>query len=133
LEAFAHDRGLDRVRFPGYIPYLELPALYAACDLFVHPAREERWGVSVAEALACGLPVVTSSRVGAAYDLIHPGANGFTYEAGDVTDLAQRIDQALSLPRTGVEAESAAILARWDYAATWRAIVEAAGRTLQRR
>src|SRR3954463_1355344 len=35
-----------RVRFPGYIPYLELPALYAAADLFVHPAREERWGVS---------------------------------------------------------------------------------------
>jgi glycosyltransferase involved in cell wall biosynthesis len=133
LEAFAHDRGIDRVRFPGYIPYPELPALYAACDLFVHPAREERWGVSVAEALACGLPVVTSSRVGAAHDLIRPGANGFTYEAGDAIDLARRIEDALALPRMGVEAESTTILARWDYTAAWRAILNATDRALQRR
>ena len=52
-------------------PTRELPALYAASDLFVHAAREERWGVSVQEALACGLPVVASSRVGAARDLRH--------------------------------------------------------------
>lgn len=133
LEAFARDRGLDRVRFPGYIPYPDLPALYAACDLFVHPAREERWGVSVAEALACGLPVVTSSRVGSSRDLIEPGRNGFTYEAGDAASLAARMAGALALPRAAVEAASAGILARWDYAAAWRSILEAAARAAERR
>jgi glycosyltransferase involved in cell wall biosynthesis len=122
----------ERVRFPGYIPYPELPALYAAADLFVHPAREERWGVSVQEALACGLPVVASSRVGAAYDLVEPGGNGFLYEAGDETELAGRLAEALALPPERVRETSGEVLARWDYAAVWDGLLEAAGRTLGR-
>jgi glycosyltransferase involved in cell wall biosynthesis len=117
-----------RVRFPGYVPYPELPSLYAAADLFVHPAREERWGVSVQEALACGLPVIASSRVGAATDLIEPGGNGFPYEAGDDAGLASRLSQALALPPEHVRARSAEILSRWDYNATWAHILEAACR-----
>jgi glycosyltransferase involved in cell wall biosynthesis len=128
LEAFARDRGLARVRFPGYVPYPELPALYAAADLFVHAAREERWGVSVQEALACGLPVVASSRVGAGCDLIAAGGNGFVYPAGDDGELAHRIGEALALDPGRVRESSGAILARWDYAATWRHLLDAAGR-----
>jgi glycosyltransferase involved in cell wall biosynthesis len=123
-------RGLSRVRFPGYVPYPDLPALYAASDLFVHPAREERWGVSVQEALACGLPVVASSRVGAGYDLIEADGNGFVYPAGDDAMLAHRIGEALALDRARVRERSAGILARWDYAATWRNLLQAAERVL---
>src|SRR5690606_10719268 len=39
---------------------------FAALDLFLYPARFEEYGLVVAEALACGLPVLTSRRVGAA-------------------------------------------------------------------
>ena len=128
LEAFAREKGRDRVRFPGYVPYPELPALYAAADLFVHAAREERWGVSVQEALACGLPVVASSRVGAGYDLVEVGGNGFLYPAGDDGMLAHRIGEALALPPERVRERSGAILSRWDYAATWRNLLDAADR-----
>jgi glycosyltransferase involved in cell wall biosynthesis len=128
LEDFARANGRSRVRFPGYVPYPELPALYAAADLFVHAAREERWGVSVQEALACGLPVVASSRVGAGYDLVEVGGNGFVYPAGDDGMLAHRIGEALALPPERVRERSAAILARWDYAATWRNLLHAADR-----
>jgi len=117
-----------RVVFPGYVPYPELPALYAAADLFVHPAREERWGVSVQEALACGLPVIASSRVGAAFDLVEPGGNGFLYAAGDDGELAARIGDALALPAGRVRETSAAVLARWDYAAAWQGLLAAAAR-----
>jgi glycosyltransferase involved in cell wall biosynthesis len=116
---------LARVRFPGYIPYPDLPALYAASDLFVHPAREERWGVSVQEALACGLPVVASSRVGAGYDLIEVGENGFVYPAGDGERLAHRVGEALALDPERVRRRSAAVLAAWDYTATWRNLLRA--------
>lgn len=129
LEAFARERGLERVRFLGYVPYPELPALYAVSDLFIHPAREERWGVSVQEALACGLPVIASSRVGAARDLILPGRNGATYAAGDEAGLARRIDEVLRLDPAAVREENRKILADWDYAATWRGILRAAART----
>lgn len=128
LEDFTRSQGLSRILFPGYVPYPELPALYAASDLFVHPAREERWGVSVQEALACGLPVVASSRVGAGVDLIAPGRNGFLYESGWEGELARRVEDALALPREGVHESSREILARWDYAATWRNLLEAAAR-----
>ena len=126
VERLAAELGPGRAGFLGYVPYAELPALYAAADLFVHPAREERWGVSVAEALACGLPVVTSTRVGAGYDLLAPGANGWLYPAGDATELAGRIRQALALDRRVVAAASREVLARWDYAASWRYLLDAA-------
>ena len=128
LEDFARAECLARVSFPGYVPYPELPALYAAADLFVHPAQEERWGVSVQEALACGLPVVASSRVGAGYDLIEVGGNGFVYPAGDDGMLAHRIGEALALDPERARQRSAGILARWDYAATWRNLLRAAER-----
>jgi len=131
LERFVGEKRLARVRFPGYIPYPELPALYAASDLFVHAAREERWGVSVQEALACGLPVVASSRVGAGYDLLEVGGNGFVYPAGDDAMLAHRIGEALALQPEPARARSRAILARWDYAATWRGLLKAAERAVR--
>ena len=130
VERLAAELGPGRAGFLGYVPYAELPALYAAADLFVHPAREERWGVSVAEALACGLPVVTSTRVGAGYDLLAPGANGWLYPAGDATELAGRIRQALALDRRVVAAASREVLARWDYAASWRHLLDAAERVV---
>lgn len=133
LESFAAEHLPGRAHFLGYVPYPELPALYGAADLFVHPAREERWGVSIAEALAAGLPVVASSRVGAARDLLAPGENGFTYEAGDDVDLAGRIDQALRLDPGAVRRASDAVLARWDYAAAWSGLIAAAGRAVLRR
>lgn len=131
LEAFARDHRLARVRFPGYIPYPELPALYAAADLFVHPAREERWGVSVQEALACGLPVVASTRVGAGYDLIEVGGNGFVYPAGDDGMLAHRIGEALALDPERARERSGSILDRWDYAASWSHLLNAAQRVVR--
>jgi glycosyltransferase involved in cell wall biosynthesis len=126
-EALEREAGA-RVRFPGYVPYPELPALYAAADLFVHPAREERWGVSVEEALACGLPVIASSRVGAAFDLLEAGGNGFLYTAGDDSELAARLGDALALPAERVREASDAVLARWDYAAAWHGLLTAAAR-----
>lgn len=127
LEAAAGASGIGRrVSFPGYVPYPELPALYGAADLFVHPAAEERWGVSVQEALACGLSAIASERVGAGRDLIEPGKNGFLYPAGNAEALARAILQALALPRARIDRASREILARWDYAATWRHLLAAA-------
>jgi glycosyltransferase involved in cell wall biosynthesis len=133
LESFAREHGLSRVRFLGYVPYPDLPALYAASDLFVHAAREERWGVSVQEALACGLPVVASSRVGAARDLIGEGRNGYVYHAGDAVDLADRLTAGLDLDRDQVREHTLAVLARWDYPATWAALLQASDRAAIRR
>jgi glycosyltransferase involved in cell wall biosynthesis len=126
LECYARAAALDRVSFIGYVAYGELPALYAAADLFVHAPREERWGVSVAEALASGLPVVASSRVGAGHDLVVEGGNGFLYDSGNVSQLASRIRDALRMAPERVAAASREVLGRWGHQAAWRALLAAA-------
>jgi hypothetical protein len=75
--------------------------------------------------------VVASSRVGAGYDLLEVGGNGFVYPAGDDAMLAHRIGEALALAPEAARARSRAILARWDYAATWRGLLNAAERVVR--
>jgi glycosyltransferase involved in cell wall biosynthesis len=48
------------VRFLGYVPEADLPALYSLATLFVYPSLYEGFGLPVLEALACGAPVITS-------------------------------------------------------------------------
>jgi glycosyltransferase involved in cell wall biosynthesis len=57
------DHGLDsRVIFTGYVPDEDLAALYVGADVFVYPSLYEGFGLPVAEAMACGTPVLTSNR-----------------------------------------------------------------------
>ncbi|MGE5245803.1 MAG: glycosyltransferase family 4 protein [Betaproteobacteria bacterium] len=47
------------IRFTGYVPFDDLPALYSASEMFVFPSLYEGFGLPVVEAMACGTPVVT--------------------------------------------------------------------------
>jgi glycosyltransferase involved in cell wall biosynthesis len=49
----------DAVRFIGYVPFADLPALYSLAEMFVFPSIYEGFGLPVIEAMACGTPVVT--------------------------------------------------------------------------
>jgi glycosyltransferase involved in cell wall biosynthesis len=49
----------DAVRFTGYVPFEDLPAIYNLAELFVFPSVYEGFGLPVVEAMACGTPVVT--------------------------------------------------------------------------
>ncbi|OHB97751.1 MAG: hypothetical protein A2Z57_11095 [Planctomycetes bacterium RIFCSPHIGHO2_12_39_6] len=51
----------DRIIFLGNVPYEELPFLYSACMIFVYPSTCESFGLTLAEAMACGTPVLASN------------------------------------------------------------------------
>jgi glycosyltransferase involved in cell wall biosynthesis len=51
----------DRVRVTGFVPDEELPAWYSGADLFAYPSLYEGFGLPPLEAMACGVPVLTSN------------------------------------------------------------------------
>jgi glycosyltransferase involved in cell wall biosynthesis len=91
LRAFCAQQALDHVVFTGFVNQSELPALYAASDLFVLPSEDEPWGLAVNEAMCAGLPVVVSREVGCVADLVRDGVNGFAPAAGDIDGLARAL------------------------------------------
>lgn len=68
---------ISDVFFVGFKQKEELSQYYAVADLFVLPSTQEVWGLVLNEAMACGLPVIATSSVGASKDLIIDGQNGF--------------------------------------------------------
>src|SRR5205807_2619405 len=115
------------VRLVGYVKYSELPKWYAISNVFVHPAKRESWGVSVNEAMACGLPVVASSSVGSSYDLIHDGINGYQYPSGDIKALADCLARIASRADRGCELgeRSRHLINAWDFEATMKSLESA--------
>jgi len=81
------------VFFPGFRQIEELPRFFSHAGCFVHPAISEPWGLVINEAMACGLPIVSSNNVGAAEELVDHGKNGFVFPPLDTSELARRLVQ----------------------------------------
>ena len=76
LEALRDSLGLgDAVIFTGFVPDADLPALYAACDLYAHTGLAESFGLSVLEAASSGLPVVAVAE-GGPLEILRDGDTG---------------------------------------------------------
>jgi glycosyltransferase involved in cell wall biosynthesis len=123
--------GLDVVHAPGH----PLPA-YQRGELFVFPSVSDGFGLVVAEAMACGLPVITTDCCGAS-EWVEPGQSGWVVPAGDEDALASALDQAIArrtdLADMGRVARQTAECLSDDSSASRlrRAIIEAWGRDCQ--
>lgn len=107
LRALADELGVgDRVVLPG--AWSDVPALLAAFDAFVHPAIAESFGMVIIEAMAMGLPIV-STPVGIAPDVVDDevGVLAASAEEPDVrASLASLIARRSEWPRMGAAAHA---------------------------
>ena len=96
-QRYAADLGIEqRVIFAGRQPAIQ--AFYGAADLFVLPTIYEPFPNVNLEAMACGLPVITTQTAGGA-DLIVSGKNGYLIpDAWSVGELSEQITAFLALP-----------------------------------
>ncbi|WP_336973138.1 glycosyltransferase family 4 protein [Sphingobium aromaticiconvertens] len=90
----ADELGLtDRVEFTGWIGAEEVHSILCRGDVYVLPSRQENQPMSILEAMACGLPVV-STLIGAIPEQVIDGETGFLVppgEAGALADALQRL------------------------------------------
>lgn len=113
LAAIVESTGLaDRVRFAGVLGGEALEAAYGGADLLVHPSRSESYGMVVADALAHGVPVLTTA-------------------VGGVPEAIGRADAALIVPSDDPWALRVA-LQRWWSSAELRERMRAAARDARR-
>ncbi|NMB77065.1 MAG: glycosyltransferase family 4 protein [Myxococcales bacterium] len=91
----------DRTRWLCQVEYARMPRLYALAagsgGCLVITSSDESFGMTAAEAMACGLPVV-ATRVGALPELIREPETGFLVELGDVEAAANNVTHVLGDP-----------------------------------
>lgn len=99
-EAHYQERFLDalgsmrsRAHIAGYVPDADLPTYFAAADAFVLPTLLEGFGLPLVEAMAAGLPVVTTT-AGSADEIV--GDAGLVVPVGDSVALASALDRVLT-------------------------------------
>jgi len=93
---FCQVNNLRNVFFEGFVYQEDLPAYYAAADVFVLPTHSDSWGLVLNEAMACKLPVISTDVAGAARDLIYHGENGYIYKKGNVDELIKFLRRVLN-------------------------------------
>lgn len=132
-ERLAHKLGIaGRVCFAGHCP--EVRAAYFASDFLVHPTFYDPCSLVVLEALACGLPVITSRHNGAS-ELLSPLREGYVIDdPHDYDRLAWCIEQMLDPSRRMACARAArAASVRWTFEQHYQQMLSVLGEAAARR
>ncbi|MEP7232693.1 MAG: glycosyltransferase family 1 protein, partial [Ginsengibacter sp.] len=61
LKEIKHPELINRIQILNYISFTEVPFLYNLSKIFLYPSHRESFGMPVVEAMACGIPVITSN------------------------------------------------------------------------
>lgn len=119
---------LPGLRVLGKHPHEELPRLLRQCDVLIFPSYCEGFGLVLLEALASGLPVITTEAT-AGPDLIQNGTEGFIIQSGDLDELCHSMkffaDNPEKLGAISEAARSCAEKFTWNaYGDRWNQLLE---------
>lgn len=111
-------QGLPRVVFSGFVQAPELPRLYAASDVFVFPTLGDPNGLVIEEAMAAGLPVITSSAAGDVQLRVPHGEAGLVVppRAPEALRTAMKVLSESAQARAAAGRAAAQLAARFEHA-----------------
>jgi starch synthase len=119
---------LPGLKILGKRPHSELPDLLRQCDVLVFPSYSDGFGLVLLEALASGLPIITTEASGGP-DVIRDGEEGFIVQSGNLKELCRAmkffVDNPDRLPEMAVAARRCAERFTWDaYGDRWNKLLE---------
>lgn len=81
----------NKVHFLGFVEPTVLPEIYAATDVYIHPAKIEPHSLAISEAIYMGCPILVADTTGSwgENDDVQPNKNGFVYTHGNIEELKQ--------------------------------------------
>ncbi len=85
------EKGIRNVVFAGFRQKSELPRYYAMADVFVFPTLGDPYGLVVDEAMACSLPVISTSAAGEIRERVEADVNGYIVPPEDSETMADRM------------------------------------------
>ena len=108
----------DKVEFPGYVSYAQLPGFYRSADVYIGASHSDGTSISLLEAFGCATPAIVPDIPGNR-EWIIPGENGWMFPDGDADALAGAILDAAArrdlLPAMGMKARLVAeARANWE-------------------
>ncbi len=104
----------ERVKFTGFIPNEDLPALLNSIDVFTMPSDAELLSIASLEAMACARPVLLADAI-ALPELVTQGENGYLFKPNDPADAARCIELLADHPERWPEMGHASFLRAQDH------------------
>jgi len=102
LENLSHELQLNYITFTGRVDHAEIYGRYSASDIYLNASRIDNQPLSILEAFACGLPVVTTD-AGGIPDMVTDGETGFVVPVDDYKALADRALELLARQNTAIQ------------------------------
>ena len=102
LQKMVADFGLKNVNFLGFVENSKVSQFYQQADVFVSMSRGESWGQMYLEAMACGLPIITTENTGS-LEIIENGETGFLVPKESVESLVEKILFLVNNPTKKIE------------------------------
>jgi phenylacetate-CoA ligase len=130
LRRLCRDWKLEGVHFKGYVPAAELPALYAAHDIFVNASNADNFPAALVEAACTGLPIVTTA-AGGIPDMIRDRENGLLIGLNNHQALAAAVSELVDHPELAgrLAASARAWVEQFSWLATFSSLLRQYGIT----
>jgi glycosyltransferase involved in cell wall biosynthesis len=93
---FINKKKLKNITIVGFLNQKKLAEYYSIGDLLIMTSDYETWGLTINEAMAANLPVISTDKCGAHIDLIKNYKTGFVYPSGDILNLYKKVNLILN-------------------------------------
>jgi 1,2-diacylglycerol 3-alpha-glucosyltransferase len=92
LENYIAENNLDKIHLLPFLPQNSIRKIYRCATAFILPSTfGETWGLVINEAMASGLPVIVSNRVGCVGTLVKQDINGFIFDANSIDSMTEAL------------------------------------------